>query len=217
MRLKAEKREIFGKKLSQSRQAGKLPAVLYGAKKQSTPIFVNFSDFKKVWKEAGESTLIDLDVGGKLIPALIYDVDLNPVNNEPRHADFYVVDMAQKITASVPLIFGGEASAVKVGGTLVKVMHEIEVEALPKDLPREIKVDVSRLKTFDDKITIADLILPEGVKVLDELTEVVALAEEAKEEQETEKSAEINFEEIKVESGKGKKEEEKEEEGAKKE
>jgi large subunit ribosomal protein L25 len=181
--LKAEKRDCFGNSLAVLREQGRLPAVFYGPKEKSQSIFVPLIDFLKVWRAAGESTVVELDLAGTKKNVLIYDVDLDPLTNEPRHVDFYVVDMAKKITASVPLEFEGEAPAVKLGGVLVKVIHEVEVEALPANLPYELKIDVSSLKSFEDKVTVKDIQCPSGVEILAEPENVVALVEEAKEEE----------------------------------
>ncbi|MBU1178813.1 50S ribosomal protein L25 [Patescibacteria group bacterium] len=211
LKLKAEKRDIFGKPLVKARNAGKMPAVLYGSGRGTTPIFVDFADFKKIWSKAGESAVVDLELHQNVVQVLIYDVDNDPISRQPRHADFYAADMTKEITASVPLVFIGESPAVKLGGVLVKVLYEIEVEALPKDLPQEIKTDISVLESFDDKITIGDLKLSEGVKALLPFNEVVALVEETKEESfdTAQDKEQINMENIEVEK-KGKKQEEEE-------
>jgi len=160
-----------------------MPAVFYGKKEKSTPITISKAEFKKVWKEAGESSVIDL-VGNNIeAEALIYDVDLDPVTDEPRHADFYVFEKGKKIEIAVPLEFIGVAPAVKdMGGTLVKVLHEIEIEALPKDLPHNISVDISSLLNFDSQILAKDIKLPQGVVLVTKLEEVVASVYETKEE-----------------------------------
>ncbi|MDO8555342.1 MAG: 50S ribosomal protein L25 [bacterium] len=181
--IKAEKREVFGKALSEARLRGELPAVIYGPKEETTPVFVPFGAFKKIWHEAGESTLIELNIDGAKKDVLIHDVDIDPIKSFPRHVDFYAVDLTKKLIASVALVFEGEAPAVKLGGILVKVMREVEVETLPKDLPHEIKVDVSSLESFEDRITIADLKLPKGVSTVAEPEEVVVLAEAPKSEE----------------------------------
>lgn len=179
---KNEKISLNAEKRLGSVGQDKLPAVLYGPKTENTPLFVDLGEFKKVWRAAGESTVVELNIGGSKTPVLIYDVQLHPVSGEPQHVDFYAVDMTKKITAEVPLEFSGEAPAIKLGGTLVKVIHEIEVESLPADLPHELKVDISRLAAFDDRILIKDIEVPAEVKILAELDEVVALVEEVKEE-----------------------------------
>lgn len=176
--LKSEKRK------AKQKAKGKIPAVLYGPKTENTSLFVDFGEFKKVWREAGESTVISLgnSVSKSVKPVLIYDVQLDPLSSEPRHVDFYAVDMTKKTTADISLEFVGEAGAVRLGGTLVKVLHEIEVEALPADLPHELKVDISKLITFDDKILVKDVLVPSGVEVMAGPDEVVAFVEEVKEE-----------------------------------
>lgn len=184
LKLDAEVRDAFGKKLDKGRKQGKLPAVFYGPKEKNQSIFVDFINFKKIWREAGESTIIKLVLGKKETDILIYNVDMDPIKNEPIHVDFYAPDMTKKITASVPLEFIGESPAVKsMAGILVKVIHELEIEVMPKDLPSEISVDISEIKTFEDKITVADIKLPEGVKLLASPEDVVCLVEEPKEEE----------------------------------
>ncbi|MBI4691990.1 MAG: 50S ribosomal protein L25 [Candidatus Terrybacteria bacterium] len=203
LQLQAEKRDVFGKKLKMARREGKLSAILYGKKMEPTPLFVDLKEFNKIWKKAGESTIIKLESEGKKIAdVLIYDVAVDSLKREPVHADFYAMEMDKPITAKVPLVFEGIAPAVKeLGSILVKVIHEVEVEALPKNLPHELKIDLARLATLDDKILIKDIVLPPGVKILSKKDEIVALAETPKEEIEEKP---ISIEEVEVEK-KGKK------------
>ena len=206
LQLNAEKREVFGKKLKNFRKQGKLPAVLYGKGKKTTPIFVNVKDFKKLWKEAGESTLIGIKnpESGITENVLIQEVALDPIKDEPIHADFYIVEMDKPIKTKVALVFEGLSPAEKdLGGIIIKVMHEIEVEALPKDLPHELKVDVSKLANFGDQIVVKDIVLPERVKIMTEESDVVALVEEPRKEEVVEEKP-ITIEEVEVEK-KGKK------------
>lgn len=209
--LAAEKREIFGKKLAKARKEGKLPGVFYSGKEETTPIFLSDRDFKKALKEAGETTVISLKIGSDTKDVLIHDVSYDPVKSEPTHVDFYVVEKGKKITVSVPLEFTGVAPAVKeLSGTLVKVMHEIEVETIPSNIPHEIEVDISGLKDFESQIAIKDLKLPNGVEATDDPEETVALVSEPKGEEEEEETT-ADFSQIEVEK-KGKREEEGEEE-----
>jgi large subunit ribosomal protein L25 len=205
--LKASPRQIFGKQLKASREEGLLPVVVYGRKEKSQSFFVNIKEFKKVLASAGESTIVSFESPTGNLDVLIYAVDYHPVKNEPIHADLYVVEKGKKVEVNVPLLFVGEAPAVKeLGGTLVKVLHELKVEALPKDLPHEIEVDVSGLASFEDRIMISDLKLPTGVQVNEELTETVALVSEQTEEEPEEIETEASIEDIEVEK-KGKQEE----------
>ena len=209
LKLNVENRDKTQKNFA-LRKAGKMPAVFYGKKEKSTPITISKSEFKKVWKEAGESSVIDL-VGKDIeAEALIYDIDRDPVTDEPRHADFYVFEKGKKIEIAVPLEFIGIAPAVKdMGGTLVKVLHELEIEALPKDLPHNIRVDISSLLNFDSQILAKDIKLPQGVVLVTKLEEVVASVYETKEE--VEEAAPVDIASIEVQK-KGK--EAKEGEGA---
>lgn len=211
LKLKAENRDVFGKKLGFFRKEGKMPAIVYGNKKESLSVFVPLKDFKKTWKEAGESTIIELvrEEAKTPLNVIIKEVAIDPVSDEPTHADFYKVEMDKPIEAMVPIEFEGVSPAVKeAGGVLVKVMHELEVQALPKHLPPEIKIDISVLKNIDDKIMVADIKLPSGAKLTAKEDEVIVLVEEQKAEEEV---REMKIEDIEVEK-KGKKEEEKEKE-----
>lgn len=217
MELTAKTRNIFGKKLEGAREDGKLPAVLYGKKVENQTLFVDAKEFDKVWKEVGESAIIKLKTPESEIEVLIQDMDLDPVKNEPIHIDFLAVEMDKPITATAPLVFEGTPPAVKeLRGVLVKVMHEVEVEALPKDLPHEIKIDISNLATFEDKAHLKDIVLPKGVKITGDGDEVVALVEPPREEEAVEPEEAPSIEDIEVEK-KGKKEETEGEAGEKSE
>lgn len=208
--IQAENREVFGKNLESFRKKGKLPAVLYGPKQETRPIFILLKDFKKLWDEAGESTVIQLNLGDTKKEVLIQDVAMDPVKREPVHVDFYAVLMDKPLQASVSLIFEGISHAVKnLGGILVKVMHEIEVEALPKNLPHELGVDISALAHFEDKILAKAVILPKGVKLISNPDETIALIEAPRAEEAPASEEKIAFEEIEVVGKKEKGEEEK--------
>jgi large subunit ribosomal protein L25 len=180
--LTAEKREI-ATNLDDLRSKGFIPAVFYGHKQASTPVSLKEVDFLKVWEQAGESSVIHLT--GKDIDheVLIQDIDLDPVTDKVRHADFYVIEKGKKVTVQIPLEFTGVAPAVKdLGGILVKVLHELEIEAMPKDLPHDLSVDISTLATFEDRILAKDVVLPAGVTLLTKSDEVIASVTEAVEE-----------------------------------
>jgi large subunit ribosomal protein L25 len=189
------------------RAEGRIPAVVYGSKVDNTPLSVDARAFAKVWKEAGETTLVSIAVeGGKMIDALIHEIAFNPVTDEPIHVDFYAVDKTKKVEVDIPLVFIGVAPAVKdLGGTLVKVLHDLPVEGLPDKLPHEIEVDIVTLAELDSVITVADIVLPAGVEATLDGEEIVASIAVQKEEEET--SGEVDLSSIEVEK-KGKKEEE---------
>jgi len=205
LQLNTEKRDTFGKKLAKFRKEGKLPAVLYGKGKEAVHFFVNAKEFKKIYKEADEATFVRLDGEGSSTEALIHDTAFDPVRGEPVHVDFYMPDMSKPIVASLEIVFDGIAPAVKEhGGILVKVVHEIELEALPKDFPHEIKVDMSKLQNIGDKIVAGDIPLANGVKITIPADTVIALVKAQVEEKE---EPAMNIADIEVEK-KGKKEEE---------
>ena len=164
--LTAEKRDS-SHKLEALRAAGKMPAVFYGPKEASTSITLSAKDFIKVWKKAGESSVVILkDAAGAEHETLIHEVDVHPLSGEPRHADFYVIEKGKKVEVSVQLTFSGVAPAVKdLGGILVKVHREIEIEAAPRDLPHDLVVDISKLVELTDVIKAKDLVLPRGVEL----------------------------------------------------
>lgn len=167
------------------RKSGKIPAVFYGPKEAATPISLSASEFFKVWRTAGESSVIELSGVGDTKEVLINDVDVEPVLGTVRHVDFYVMEKGKPVQVNVPIEFVGEAPAVKeLGGVLVKVLHELEIEVLPKNLPHSIEVELSTLTSFDAQIHVKDIVIPEGVTVLTSVDEVVALVAAVKEEPE---------------------------------
>ena len=176
--LKAKSRTELGRKVGALRRAGFLPAVIYGEGVPSQSIAVLHKDFEKAYKKAGESTLVKLDVDGKAYNVLIHDITYDPLKGTSLHADFYAVRMDKEIRTKVPVEFVGESLAVKNdGGILVKVLQEIEVEALPQDLPHELKADLSLLDTLQSRLLVKDIPLPQGVKIHIDPEEVVALVE----------------------------------------
>ena len=181
--LTIEKREKTGK-LAGVRASGKLPAVYYGPKEASTNAAVSTIEFKKVWKKAGESSVIILkDASGTEHEALIHEVDIHPLSGEPRHVDFYVIEKGKKIEVAVPIVFTGISPAVKdLGGILVKVHRDLKIEAAPRDLPHEVTVDITKLVTLTDVIHAKDIILPKGVDLKINPNDVIASIAEAKEE-----------------------------------
>lgn len=205
--LSAQTRTETGKESSRTLSAaGRIPAVVYGPKQEAMPISLELSEFKKVLRDAGESSVLTLSGAGKDLQVLIHDVDLDPVTNVPRHADLYAIEKGAKVEVAVPLEFVGEAPAVKAGANLIKVMHELEIEADPANLPQHIEVDISSLVELGDQIHVSDLKIPAGVTVKADGEEVVALTQAIEEEKE-EDSAAPDMDAIEVE-GKGKSEEE---------
>jgi len=229
--LSAKIREKVGKKVKDLREKGILPAVLYGHKIKNLNLELDLKEFEKIYKEAGESSLITLVIAkGKdeaeasslslnveekkqKFLVLIHDIQFDHLTEKPIHIDFYQPELKEEVEVTVPLIFEGEAPAVKdLGGTLVKNISEVEVKALPQNLSHEIKVDIGNLKTFEDNILIKDLIVSKEVKILKEPEEIVAaVARPEKVEEELEKPVEEKVEEVEKVEKKPKEEEIKEE------
>jgi large subunit ribosomal protein L25 len=220
--LSAKIRKEVGKKVKTLRKKGILPAVLYGPKIKSESLAVDLKEFDKVYKEAGESTLIKLKIKNEKLKieeysVLIHDIKRDPLTGDPLHVDFYQPSPEKKIEADIPVILEGEAPAVKnFGGTLIKNISEIKVRSLPQNLPKEFRINIDSLKTLEDHILIKDLKVTEGVEILRESEEIVlSVAPPTKVEEELEKPIEEKVEEVeKVEKEKKEEEvsEEKEEE-----
>ncbi len=176
---------------------------------------VDYEKFDKIYQEAGESSLIKLKTDKEEKDILIREIQKDSVSGKFLHVDFYEVPLTEKIKLSVPLEFFGESEAVKdLGGGLVKNIMEGEIEALPKDLPHDLRVSLSKLNTFEDDVKIKDIEVPEGVKILANPEEVVVsvIPPRAEEElAELEGKPEEKVEEIKVAGEEKGKEEEKEE------
>jgi len=187
------------------RTDGMLPAVVYGALGSTEHVALSAKEFEKVWREAGETTVITLSGADADRAVLVQDVEVDPLYGTPVHVDLYAVKADEVVEVEVPLTFSGVAPAEKeLGGTLIKVMHEIEIEALPQDLPHEITVDISSLKSFDDIIHVSDIALPDGVHARMSGDEVVAIVQAPREEAEEEAPADVTGVEVEK---KGKEEE----------
>ncbi len=187
------------------RKGGHIPAVFYGKKEASTPVSLRQTDFMKIWKEAGESTVVTLETNDGPKESLIHDVELDPVTGSPLHADFYVFEKGHQVEVDLPIEFIGASPAVKdLGGTLVKVLHAVKIEAMPKDLPHSLEIDISTLVNFGDQILAQNIPLPHGVTLKENPEEVVVTVAAPREEKE-EEAAPIDLSSIEVEK-KGKEE-----------
>ena len=170
------------------RAQGLIPAVIYSKEVETIPLSLSFEDFEKLHKEAGETTIVDLKIEGEAEPrsVLVKNLQYDPVTDIHIHVDLFQIKAGEKLKVTIPLRFEGESLAVQdLGGILITNKDEIEVECLPKDLPKDIEVDISILKNIDDSITIKDIKVPAGVEVLDELDDsVIVVAPPAVEEEE---------------------------------
>lgn len=193
-KLKVEKRTILGKKLKKLRRDGIIPANVYGKNIKSESVQVKADELEKVYKETGETGLVDLEFSGKSIPVLIHNVQKN-FRGKVLHTDFFQVNLKEKVKAMVPLEIVGEPKAVidKIG-ILMNILSEVEVEALPEELPEKIEVNVEHLANIDDQITVADLKAPGNVEILTDEAQVVSkigelVTKEAAEEAAAEEAA----------------------------
>jgi large subunit ribosomal protein L25 len=213
--LKAQKRTINGKKTKQLRRDGLVPAVIYTADEDSQNIQVNAKEFTKAFEKAGHNTLVDLDVEGKSIKVLIEEVQLNPRNRGILHAMLKKINLKEEIDVDVPVEHIGESDAVKIEkGVIVTPNDIIQVRCLPTDIPASIQIDLSKLKTIGDSITIADVKLPKGVALVHEEDGekvLVTIAAPQKEEIEEAPEATVAPEDIPASEEKGKAESSEEE------
>jgi len=186
LKLEAKTREITGKQTKQIRQAGFIPAVVYGHGVDSRNLAVDYRLFEKVLAEAGESSLVDLVIDGKeAVKVLIQDVQHDPIKGAVTHVDFRQVKMTEKLEADIEFEFVGEPPAVKeLGAILVRSMDSVPVRCLPQYLVHSIAVDLSALKTFGDTVKIKDITPPEGMEFLAHADDVIAVVNEPISEEE---------------------------------
>lgn len=173
-RTKATKKEA-----NKERAQGSIASVMYGHGKPATSLWVERLAFEKLYKEAGESSIIHIDVDGKSHTALVQDVSFDPLAHRAIHIDFLQVKMNEVIEVTIPLEFIGESPAVRqLAGTLIKTLEEVEVSCLPKDLPHALEVDLAKLVDFENHLTVADIVVPADVKILTNPETVVATVEQ---------------------------------------
>ena len=185
--LKATRRTVRGKQVSQLRRAGQLPGVIYGHNYEPTPISLEAHNVGLVIPHLTSSSIVNIDLEGKMIPALVREKQKNYIKNIYTHIDFLAVSLTETIRAEVSLHFHGLAPAIKdFSAAIVNNIESIEVEALPNDLPERIDVDLSVLANLGDAIHVRDLVIPAKVTLLTNVDEMVAVAtathEEAPEE-----------------------------------
>ncbi len=166
-----------------ARRAGNVPCVVYGNKTENLSFQCEVVALTKAYTKAGESTLVELDVGGKKLPVLFHDVAFDPMTDNISHVDFYAVDMNKEVEADVAIVFEGESLAVKEGAILVTALDSITVRCLPKNLPHHLAVDLSKLAEMGSQLTVADIVIPTGVTLLAETDAVIAVAQEPREEE----------------------------------
>ena len=174
------------KKAKHLRNEGFTPAILYGKKITNQDLQIDALKLAAIIREHGTTSLIDLKIDkDKDVKVLIREPQIHPVTHNILHIDLFQVDLSQKITSAIPVVFQGISIAVDdLGGSLMETKSEVEVECLPQDLPSELVANIDALKTFEDVLHVKDLIVPAGVEILDEPDEVLASVAEPRSEEE---------------------------------
>lgn len=191
------KRSERGKQLTAIRKAGNIPAVLYGPKDTAESITLSRVEMESFLQKEGESSVVTLKGDDLIKDVLIQDIQIHPVSGKIEHVDFYVIDKTKKVEVSVPIEFIGESPAVKtLGGSLVKVLYELEIESLPANIPHELTVDISSLVDFESSILAREVVLPEGVTLVTSPEETIVLTEEPREEEPDEPEEAPSIEDI---------------------
>jgi len=185
MELKIQIRNILGKKTRTLRGEGLIPAELYGHGVKNLHLTLTAKEFQKVFKEAGENTIVNLiSEDKKTLPVMIHEVETDPLSGKILNVDFYQIKLTEKVRVHIPIEFIGEAPAVKTfGGILVKTLKEIEVEALPQDLPHRIQIDLTSLNEIGKSISVKDLKISDKAKIFLSPETLVATVVEAKVEE----------------------------------
>ncbi|MFH0942724.1 MAG: 50S ribosomal protein L25 [Candidatus Beckwithbacteria bacterium] len=217
-KLKVAARNLTGRKVKQLRRQGTLPANLYGKGIKSVSIQLPIKDFNAVFAVAGETGIIDLAVAKetKVRPVLITNVHTHPVTDEIIHVDFRQVDLTKAIMVHIPVEIIGESPAISKGGVLIQLINEVEVEALPADLPEKFILDVSHLEEIGQGLTLKDIKVDAKVKLLAEnLEELVVKIESPTKEEEVKPVEEVPVEGEAIPPAEGEKPAEKKEEPAK--
>lgn len=174
-KLAVEKRELVGKKVKKLRKEGILPANIYGKDIKSLAVQVPYKDFEKVYRQAHETGIVDVELNGQVKPSLIHNVQQDYYNHRLLHADFFQVNLKEKVTTMVKVVALGIPKAVSENlGLLLQPLSEVEIQALPTDLPDKIEVNVEPLDAVNAQITVGEIRLPTGVIVLTDPSQVVA-------------------------------------------
>lgn len=193
-----------GKYLSakEARKAGQLPMIYYGKGVEPIQMTTDYQNFRRAYRKGGRSSIFMLKLAGKELQALVHEIQYHPVSDDMHHVDLMAVKAGQKVHAEVPLMFVGEAPAVKeLGGTFMATKDMVAVECLPKDLPHDIQVEVSVLVDFHSHITVGDIQAPNGVKIMDAPEINVASVAAPRVEQEEAPALAVEIAEVKPEEG----------------
>lgn len=168
--IEVQPRDVIGKANRRLKAAGQIPGVLYGVNREPMPVAVDRHDFEYMMQHHGTgATIVKMSIAGQsdTVNAIIKDVQVSPVKGQIMHIDFMAIRMDEVLQATAPVNFVGDAPGVKEGGVLLADLREFAIEALPKDLPEAIDVDISHLE-LNHSMTVADVVAPEGITILDD-------------------------------------------------
>jgi large subunit ribosomal protein L25 len=180
--LKLSERTEMGKAVKALRRSGMLPANVYERGHASVPVSVSFTELTKVYHQAGKHHPVELTLGSKKYLAMIKDVDIDPVKGWLRHIGFHAINKNETVTADIPVRVDGEVPAERMSLLVLHTLDTVEVEALPANLPDELTVDGTKLVEVGDKLSVADIVAPNGVKILTEPEQTIAVVEEPKDQ-----------------------------------
>ncbi len=184
-KISAALRTVTGRGVKHLRNIGQTPATIYGHKFEALSVQFPTLELEKIFEHAGESSLVEIIIDDNKYPIIFKNPQFHPVTGELIHIDCYKVNLKEKITATVPVELIGESIAVKNGNTLMHILNEVEVEALPSDLPEKIEVDISSLIEVDSKITVSELNIDRQlIEVKNDPEQVVVIIEAPRVEEE---------------------------------
>ncbi len=191
------------------RRAGLVPLELYGHGKDNRHLVAPLKEVTRLFRQCGETTLVDVVEGENTVKVLFTEPQFHALTHSILHLDLHAVNLKEKVTAEVPIVFVGVSAAIDaLGGTLIESKQEVEVECLPTDLPHELEVDITPLATFEDTLRVSDIKLPAGVELISDPEEVIASVQEPRSEEELaaldEKIEEVDVEEAVSVEEKGK-------------
>jgi len=187
------------KRASGEKPEGMVPGVVYGPKQESLSLAIERRAFEKTLEEAGESTIITLKGLDEEIEVLVQDVAFNAARGGVEHVDFYAIERGKELTTNVALEFIGDAPAEKDGMIINKILYDVQVTCRPSVLPSHIDVDLSGLTEVTSQVTVADLVVEEGVKIDNDPEEVIASVSEARADEPEEPTEDVDMDAIEVE------------------
>jgi large subunit ribosomal protein L25 len=171
------KREIIGKGLNKLKAEGQIPAVIHQPGKDSLIVSGNFIELTKVYEKAGRHHPVNVTIGTEKLLTIIKNVDIDPAKHRIRHIVFGAINLKEKVYTVIPVKLTGEAPAARVNLLVHQLIEEVEVAALPNDLPDSINVSIESLAEVDDRITIGDITPPKGVEIEVEKDQVIVIVD----------------------------------------